>query len=89
MLSSRPLPMVESRAPALSARCTCEHPLMCYCSCHGRDCDPAETACDLEFLPDDGGYTRWGCAICTPGAGAAHTAGCDVIGWNVPRVPPA
>jgi hypothetical protein len=47
-------------------------------------CDPTENACDLSFLPDEGGLTAWGCAACTPGAEAAHVLGCELIGWNVP-----
>ena len=34
-------------------------------------------------MPDEGGLTRWGCGACTPGAGAPHYLGCDLIGWNV------
>ncbi len=71
------------RAPAPSARCSCEHSIHCDCACHGRDCDPTQTSCDLDFLPDDGGLTRWGCAGCTPGEAGAHYLGCELIGWNV------
>ncbi len=72
------------RAPSPSARCTCEHPALCNCECHGRDCDPSEGACSLDYLPDEGGLARWGCARCTPGDGAAHYLGCELIGWHVP-----
>lgn len=56
--------------------CTCSHSLECNHGCHGRHCDPTEHICSLEFLPDDGGLTPWGCAECTPGEGLAHLAGC-------------
>jgi hypothetical protein len=56
--------------------CSCAHSLDCVCGCHGRTCDPLENTCDLDFLPDEGGSTRWGCAICTPGQGAPHLATC-------------
>jgi hypothetical protein len=46
-------------------------------------CDPTLNSCDLTFLPDEGGLSRWGCASCTPGEGAPHVLGCEVIGWNV------
>jgi len=84
MLASRPLPVADGRPPSVSATCSCEHPLLCNCACHGRDCDSAENSCDLAFLPDDGGHTREGCATCTPGAGLAHFPGCETIGWSVP-----
>lgn len=67
------------RSPSPSASCTCEHWLHCRSACHARDGDPAETSCDLAFLPDDGGLTRWGCSSCTPGLGAPH-----LLGWSVP-----
>jgi hypothetical protein len=47
-------------------------------------CDPTENACDLTYLPDEGGLAMWGCAVCTPGEGSAHILGCELIGWNVP-----
>ena len=56
--------------------CTCIHSLECNHGCHGRHCDPTEHVCSLEFLPDDGGLTRWGCADCTPGEGLPHLDGC-------------
>lgn len=59
--------------------CTCSHPLDCVCACHGRACDPTENACDLDFLPDDGGLARWGCAVCTPGQDAPHLLGCPGV----------
>ena len=40
--------------------------------------------CSIEFLPDDGGLAPWGCRDCTPGEGAPHVLGCELIGWNVP-----
>ena len=72
------------RPPSPSARCTCEHWVHCGCACHGRHCDPSESTCDIAFLPDDGGLTRWGCPDCTPGERAPHFLGCELIGWNVP-----
>jgi hypothetical protein len=56
--------------------CTCTHSLECNHGCHGRHCDPTEHTCSLEFLPDDGGLTPWGCAECTPGEVIPHLAGC-------------
>ena len=56
--------------------CTCAHDLACNHGCHGRHCDPTEHVCSLEFLPDDGGLTPWGCAACTPGEALAHGADC-------------
>ncbi len=79
-----PFPTSALRPPAPSARCTCEHWIHCACTCHGRSCDPSENTCDLAFLPDEGGLTHWGCAACTPGEGAPHDLGCELIGWNVP-----
>ena len=45
---------------------------------------PSTTSCDVAFLPDEGGLARWGCADCTPGEGAPHYLGCELIGWHVP-----
>jgi hypothetical protein len=56
--------------------CTCGHALTCNHGCHGRHCDPTEHVCSLEFLPDDGGLTPWGCADCTPGGRLPHLEGC-------------
>jgi hypothetical protein len=72
------------RAPSLSAVCTCQHYRHCDHACHHRACDPTQNACDLTFLPDEGGLTPWGCRECTPGEDAPHFLGCDLIGWNVP-----
>jgi hypothetical protein len=58
------------------ADCTCDHPTECNHGCHGRHCDPTEHVCSLEYLPDDGGLTQWGCADCTPGARLPHLVGC-------------
>ena len=79
-----PFPATVLRAPSDSATCTCEHWAYCDHACHHRACDPTENACDIGFLPDEGGLTRWGCAACTPGAGTTHILGCELIGWNVP-----
>jgi hypothetical protein len=58
------------------ADCSCEHALSCNHECHGRHCDPTEHVCSLEFLPDDGGLTPWGCVDCTPGGRLPHLAAC-------------
>jgi hypothetical protein len=79
-----PFPASVLRPPSQSARCTCEHWVHCDCGCHGRYCDPSENTCDSAFLPDEGGLTVWGCPTCTPGEGALHYLGCELIGWNVP-----
>ena len=72
------------RQPSASARCTCEHWVHCDCACHDRRCDPSQSTCDVTFLPDDGGLAAWGCPGCTPGDGAPHYLGCELMGWNVP-----
>lgn len=59
-----------------SDACTCRHSEYCNHECHGRHCDPTEHICSIEFLPDEGGLTPWGCADCTPGEGVPHLAGC-------------
>ncbi|HEY5629991.1 MAG TPA: hypothetical protein VIR16_10825 [Candidatus Limnocylindrales bacterium] len=79
-----PSPASVLRAPSPDASCTCAHPLDCLCACHSPSCDPGAEVCDIAFLADDGGLTPWGCALCTPGAGAPHGPGCEVIGWHVP-----
>ncbi len=83
-LAPVPFPASVLRRPSPMATCTCHHWVHCDCACHGRDCDPSESSCDLDFLPDEGGLTRWGCAACTPGEGLPHLLGCELIGWNVP-----
>jgi len=37
----------------------------------------------VDYLPDEGGKTHWGCPGCTPGEDAPHYLGCELIGWNV------
>jgi hypothetical protein len=86
VLQTSPFPATVLRPPSPSAVCTCTHWVYCDHACHGRDCDPAENACDIAFRPDDGGLTYWGCAECTPGTGLPHYLGCELIGWNVPLV---
>lgn len=66
----------ESAADA----CTCRHSPDCDHGCHGRHCDPTEHTCSIEFLPDEGGLTPWGCRECTPGEGLPHLAGCPALG---------
>jgi hypothetical protein len=56
--------------------------------CHDAHCDPAEAACDVAYLSDDGGLTPFGCLDCTPGQRAPHVLGCELIGWNVPMPEP-
>ncbi len=79
-----PFPASVLRAPSPEATCTCTHWVHCNCICHDAHCDPAEAACDVEYLSDDGGLTPWGCPDCTPGQRAPHVLGCELIGWNVP-----
>ena len=55
-----PFPASVIRAPSPTAACTCEHWVHCDHACHGRQCDPTETNCDIAFLPDEGGLTRVG-----------------------------
>ncbi len=59
--------------------CTCRHSEYCNHECHGRHCDPTEHVCSLEFLPDEGGLTVWGCGDCSPGQGLPHLEGCETI----------
>jgi hypothetical protein len=61
----------------MSVGCTCRHSEYCNHECHGRHCDPTEHVCSLEFLPDEGGLTMWGCPDCSPGAGLDHLEGCE------------
>jgi hypothetical protein len=90
MQAPSPLSVTVLRSPSPSARCTCTHWVHCDCECHGRSCDPSEHHCDPAFAADDGGLTEWGCPLCTPGDGAPHYLGCELIGWHVPmRVRPA
>ena len=84
MRKANPVRASVLRPPAQFARCTCEHWVLCDCACHGRYCDPSEHTCDLAFLPDEGGLTALGCPACTPGQGAPHMLGCELIGWSVP-----
>ena len=78
-----PFPSSVLRPPASTAACTCDHYAFCDHACHHRDCDPTENACAIDFLPDEGGLTTWGCRECTPGEGAPHFLGCELIGWHV------
>ena len=68
--------MIGSDQVGSSGDCTCSHALDCAHDCHGRQCDPGEHVCSLEFLPDEGGLTAWGCPDCTPGERSAHLTGC-------------
>jgi hypothetical protein len=87
-MQASPFPSSMLRAPSPDATCTCEHWVYCNCHCHGRACDPAEHTCDLAWLADEGGLARWGCPGCTPGQGAPHLLGCELIGWHVPMEAP-
>ncbi|HEU4919648.1 MAG TPA: hypothetical protein VFT20_07885 [Candidatus Limnocylindrales bacterium] len=62
-----------------SGSCTCRHSIYCNHECHGRHCDPTEHVCSIEFLPDEGGLTPWGCPDCTPGLGLPHLEGCTEL----------
>jgi hypothetical protein len=62
-----------------SGACTCRHSEYCNHECHGRHCDPTEHVCSLEFLPDEGGLTPWGCPDCSPGLGLPHLEGCETL----------
>ena len=75
--------MIVAAAASIST-CAPSGRVHCGCACHGRHCDPSENFCDVAFVPDEGGLTRWGCAACTPGERAPHYLGCDLIGWSVP-----
>ena len=76
------------RTPSPSAECSCEHWGDCDCGCHDPHCDPTEASCDIAYQADEGGVTRWGCAVCTPGAGVPHDLGCELIGWSIPYIDP-
>jgi hypothetical protein len=82
-----PFPASVLRPPSPSAACTCSHWMDCDCGCHDLHCDPTSAACDRDYLPDEGGLTRWGCFTCTPGQGSPHLLGCELIGWSVPLPP--
>jgi hypothetical protein len=84
MMQPGPFPASVLRPPSATAACTCAHYAHCDHDCHHRDCDPSESRCSIEFLPDEGGLTPWGCRDCTPGEAAPHFLGCELIGWNVP-----
>lgn len=65
------------------AGCTCEHSVDCNHECHGRRCDPTQHVCSIEFLPDEGGLTPWGCPECTPGLEIRHLPDCPAVPANV------
>lgn len=46
---------------------------------------PLDNACDLDYLPDEDGLTRWGCTVGSPGQGAPHLATCAVGIGSTPR----
>ena len=83
MASPTPIQATVLREPAPDAVCTCQHSVDCDHACHDRHCDASQIACDTDFLPDEGGLTYWGCPECSPGQGALHYLGCELIGWNV------
>jgi hypothetical protein len=83
-MQASPFPSSVIRAPRLDATCTCEHWVHCVHACHAMDCDPTEAVCHLDYRPDEGGLTLWGCPDCTPGESAPHLLGCELIGWSVP-----
>ena len=71
--------MVLPNQSSPDAACTCRHSIDCNCECHGRHCDPTEHVCSIEFLPDEGGLTPWGCPECSPGVRLAHLADCPAV----------
>jgi hypothetical protein len=72
-----PFPATVLRERSPSAECTCEHYPYCNCTCHGRHCDPSQgDTCDIAYLADEGGVTKWGCVSCSPGQGGNHVSGC-------------
>lgn len=79
--------MVLPNPSSAGAECTCRHSVDCNCGCHGRHCDPTEHTCSIEFLPDEGGFTPWGCPECTPGARLAHLAPCPAFVASMPAPP--
>jgi hypothetical protein len=81
--------MVLPNQSSPDAACTCRHSIDCNCECHGRHCDPTEHVCSIEFLPDEGGLTPWGCPECSPGVRLAHLADCPAIVVVVPAAPAA
>jgi len=83
MASRVPFQATVLREPSPDAVCSCSHWVDCDCACHDRHCDPSQELCHTDFLPDEGGLAYWGCAKCTPGQGAPHYLGCELIGWNV------
>ncbi len=83
-----PFPATVLRPPSPLAACSCRHWVHCDCDCHAVAGDPPEPSAELDFLPDEHGLTRWGCASCTPGDGLPHLLGCELIGWSV-RVRPS
>lgn len=88
MQISQVAPASVLREPSPNATCTCEHWLHCNHTCHTASCDPSEDVCDIAYLADDGGLTPDGCPDCTPGKGAPHVLGCELIGWHVPMPAP-
>jgi hypothetical protein len=84
MAIPQPIMATVLRQPSPDAVCTCSHWIHCDCGCHDRRCDPVDEVCHTDYLPDEGGNTRWGCPGCTPGQEAPHYLGCELIGWNVP-----
>jgi hypothetical protein len=84
MAIGEPIQATVLREPSPDAVCSCTHSVDCVCACHDRHCDPSEELCHIDFLPDEGGLTYWGCTRCSPGQGSPHFLGCELIGWNVP-----
>ena len=81
--------MVLPNQSSPDAACTCRHSIDCNCECHGRHCDPTEHVCSIEFLPDEGGLTPWGCPECSPGVRLGHLADCPAVVVVVPSAPVA
>jgi len=61
----------------------CEHWIhLCDLRVPGAHCDPS-SGVRRRWRDDEGGLST-GLLGCTPGQGAPHYLGCELIGWNVP-----
>ena len=83
-MQASPFPVSVLREPSPDAVCTCEHWIHCNCACHTASCDSAEATCDVAYLADDGGLSRWGCRIARRASRRPDWLGCELIGWHVP-----
>lgn len=78
--------MVLPTHSSIEPECSCRHSVNCNCECHGRHCDPSQHVCSIEYLPDEGGLTAWGCPNCTPGAASSHERTCAVVAASPPAI---